>query len=67
MVSFFIFRSDLRCTNKIDILRIIFGKFNYRILDKKVLISQIRQFCRDNANAENVIKAKRYFKEAPDC
>ena len=32
-----------------------------------MLISQIRQFCRDNANAENVIKAKRYFKEAPDC
>jgi 3-methyladenine DNA glycosylase AlkD len=36
-------------------------------MDKKTLINEIRQFCCDNANAENVIKAKRFFKEAPDC
>lgn len=36
-------------------------------MDKKELITQIKQFCRDNANEENVIKSQRYFKEAPDC
>lgn len=31
------------------------------------LIKHIRQFCIENQNAENAFKAKRYFKESPDC
>lgn len=30
------------------------------------LIDHIRQFCLENENPENIIKYKRYFKEAPD-
>jgi 3-methyladenine DNA glycosylase AlkD len=33
-------------------------------MDAKQLINEVRQFCQSNANAENALKSKRYFKEA---
>lgn len=36
-------------------------------MNSSELLKEIRQFCNENQNAENALKAKRYFKEAPDC
>lgn len=36
-------------------------------MKSKELIEDIRRFCVENQNAENALKAKRYFKEAPEC
>lgn len=36
-------------------------------MKSKELIEDIRRFCSENQNAENALKAKRYFKEAPEC
>jgi 3-methyladenine DNA glycosylase AlkD len=36
-------------------------------MNRSELLEDIRKFCAENQNAENALKAKRYFKESPDC